>query len=313
MKFLNRLLLASLAVIFAMSLCVTAATAQTSSSKKKKKAAAVAAEKKAERKAERKAEKKVVIEGGNLSGKPGYIISDTAAVLNQGQVMGAVHLSFDTWGNVLQIPIGVSYGITDKIMLNVNTGFYSYGGNKYTIDGVSYGASGTSGINYLNFGGKYGWKNVGDNTGLDIAAGLDFAIGPLSNLYGYTGAFAFDPYGVVTYTLKDGLQLNGKLGLYVQTYSFPTDLTAPEPTSISESFSYFQLDLGVAYPFSRDLTGMGELATNGVIGNGALGGGTPLVVGLRTGKDVQFQGFAGLDLGGTVGLYLGGGIVLLSN
>ncbi len=151
--------------------------------------------------------------------------------------------------------------------------------------------------------------------GLDIAAGLDFGIGPLSTgLYGYT-AFGFDPYGVATYTFPDGFQLNGKLGLYVQSYSatYNTNLPPPYPATVSNSFSYsfFQLDLGAAYPFDSQLSGFAELATNGVIAAGGIGG-TPLLVGIRTGHDVQLQAFGGLDLGGQVGLFVGGGIALFS-
>ena len=242
------------------------------------------------------------IAGANMSGKPGYFFSDTASVLNQGQVMGAPHLTFDTWGSALQIPVGVSYGITDKIMVNVNTSFYTAGG--------------ASGVYYLNFGGKYGFGKVTtDNTDLKVGAGLDFGVGPISNtIYGYS-AIAFDPYGVCTWTLPDGLQFNGKLGLYIQSYSASYSYYNPytnttTTSSISYSPAYFQLDLGAAYPFDPNLTGIAELATNGVVGNGA--GGTPLVVGIRTGHDIQFQAVAGLDLGGVIGLFVGGGVVLIS-
>jgi len=296
MKFWNRLVLGSLVLTLVLGVCVGPAAA---ASKKKKKE-----EKKSEqvvRHHERSSSEKRPIDGLNLSGKPGYFISDTAETLRQSQIAGTAHLTFDTWGSVFQIPVGVSYGITDKLLVNVNTSFYSAGG--------------ASGVYFLNFGGKYGFGNVLKNSdnNLKIAAGLDFGIGPLSNeIYGYS-AFAFDPYGVCTLTLPDGLQLNGKLGLYVQNYS------ANEPTfngttivneSVGFSYSYFQLNLGVAYPFDKDLTGIGELAVNGEV-YGATGG-TPLLVGIRTGHDVQFQALAGLDLGGTVGLFLGGGISLFS-
>jgi hypothetical protein len=160
---------------------------------------------------------------------------------------------------------------------------------------------------------------VAKDQDLKIAAGCDFLIGPLSNGGGGT-EFGFDPYGVATWTLADGLQFNGKIGIYISNYS----VTVPNPAylefgppnnpTISESvgISYFQLDLGAAYPFDKDLTGIAELATNGVYGYGNAGGGTPLIVGLRTGHDVQLQACAGLDLGGVVGLFVGGGVVLIS-
>jgi|SRR5579859_5316740 len=304
MSLCKRAVVVGLALAFVLSLLTGAASAAT---KKKK-----------ESKSESKKEPRRVtsrsglepIDGSNMSAKPGYFISDTAKTLEKGQIMGSGHLTFDTWGSVLQVPVGVSYGITDKITVNVNSAFYYSGGYTYTTPFGSYTGPSNSGIYYLNFGGKYGFGRV--TKGLDIAAGLDFSIGPLSNnIFGYS-AFGFDPYGVATFTLPDGLQFNGKLGLYVQSYGVPTGLPAPFPSSISFSYSYFQLDLGAAYPFDKNLTGIAELATNGVVTNGALGGGTPLLVGIRTGNDVQFQAFGGLDLGGVVGLFVGGGVVLMS-
>ena len=283
MKLLNRWVLGGLTLALALSLC--AGPADAASKKKKKKEEM----KREVHHALMESRGLMPIAGLNISGKPGYFFADTASVLNNGQLAGAAHLTFDTWGNQFQVPFGVSYGITDKITVNVNTAFYS--------------VSGGSGLNYLGFGGKYGFGQVlkDSKLALNIAAGLDFAVGPLSNSLG-TGIFGFDPYGVATLTFPDGLQLNGKLGLYIQTYNFG---------GFSGSWSYFQLDLGVAYPFDKDLTGIAELDTNGVVVAGGVGG-TPLIVGIRTGHDVQLQAFGGLDLGGTVGLLIGGGVVLLS-
>lgn len=286
MKLWNRLVLGSLVLTLALGVCVSPAAA---ASKKKKKE-----EKKEEKKSETRHETrhysdKKVIDGGNIAGRPGYIFADTAYSLEKGQVMGAAHLTFDTWGNVLQIPFGVSYGITDKLLINANTSFYS--------------VTGGSGLNMLNFGGKYSFTTQTPRLG--IAAGLDLGFGPLSNSLG-SGIFSFDPYGVVTYTFPDGLQLNGKLGLYVQTYSYTFG-----PYTFSGSWSYFQFGAGAAYPFDANLTGFAELYTNGVVQFGGLGG-SPLLVGIRTGHDVQFQCFGGLDFGGTTGAFVGGGVVLMS-
>lgn len=278
------------ALVMTLAFCAVPANAASSKKKKETKKEEKKKEEKKETRHEAKHYAKAVIDGGNLAGRPGYIFADTSNTLNKGQVMFGGHLTFDTWGNALQIPFGVSYGITDKLQINANTSFYS--------------VTGASGLNYLNFGGKYGFSSK--NPDLNFAAGLDLGFGPLSNSLG-TGFFNFDPYGTVTYTLPDGLQLNGKLGLYVQTYSYDFG-----PIKVSGSYSFFQLDAGVAYPFSSDLTGFAELATNGVVQGAGLGG-TPLLAGIRTGHDVQFQAFGGLDFGGSVGAFLGGGVVLMSN
>ncbi len=276
MKFWNRLAVGMLALLLALSLGISQSQAAETKSKKKKK----------EEKHEMMVRHHEVYTGGtisgtNVAGKPGYFFADTAEALNKGQVMGAAHLLFNTSGSVLQIPVGVSVGIADKLLLNVNTSFYT--------------VSGFSGLSFLNFGGKYSFGQLGNVKNLDIAAGLDFSVGPLSN---GGGIFGFDPYGVVTYTFSDGFQLNGKLGLYVVTDG-------------GYSVSDFQLDLGAAYPFDKDLTGIAELATNGDV-NAAGVGATPILVGIRTGHDVQLQAFAGLDLGVEAGFFVGGGIVLVS-
>jgi len=312
MSLWSRILVCGLAMTLAVGMSLGSADA---ASKKKRKEAKKEAVK--EVRHERASSSKAVIAGGNMGAKPGYFISDTASTLHKGQVMGALHLTFDTWGNVIQIPVGVSFGITDKLMLNANTSFYSSGGYTITTLYSSSTGPGTSGLYNVNFGGKYGFGRVAK--GLDIAAGLDISIGPISNTLG-ASQFGFDPYGVATWTLPDGLQFNGKLGLYVTSYSVTIPnpafiiLGPPNPPTLTNSVgvSYFQLDLGAAYPFDKNLTGIAELATNGVITTGGLGGGTPLIVGIRTGDAVQFQAFGGLDLGGITGLFVGGGLVLVS-
>lgn len=283
---MKKLALSLFALVMTLAFCAVPADAASS---KKKKKETKKEEKKEVKKPRRMMAEKSVIDGGNLMGRPGYFFGDTANTLQKGQVMGAAHLTLDTWGNVFQIPFGGSFGITDKLQINANTSFYS--------------VTGASGFDYLNFGGKYGFNT--SNRDLAIAAGLDFGFGPLSNSLG-TSVFSFDPYGVVTYTFSDGFQLNGKLGLYVQSYGYDVG-----PIHYSGSWSFFQMDLGAAYPFDSNLTGIAELATNGVVQGGGLGG-TPLLVGIRTGHDVQFQCFGGLDFGGTTGAFIGGGIVLMS-
>jgi hypothetical protein len=274
MKQLNRWFLGGLTLVLALSLCAGPANAASKKKKKKEVVHHVRHEMMGQ---------PMPIAGLNIAGKPGYFFADTASVLHQGQIAGGAHLLFNTSGSVLQIPVGASFGISDKLTVNANTEFYTVGS--------------LSGLSFLNFGGKYGFTDVGHNQNLNIAAGLDFAVGPLSN---GGGVFGFDPYGVVTYTFEDGFQLNGKLGLYIQTFN-------------GGSYSFFQLDLGAAYPFDNDLTGIAELDTNGDIAGGTAGvGATPLLVGIRTGHDVQLQALAGLDLGVNVGLFVGGGIVLVS-
>jgi hypothetical protein len=224
------------------------------------------------------------IDGVNNVGRPGYFYSDTAYVPNKGQVMGAAGIVFYSPGSQLFIPVGAAFGVAENLQLHANTNFYSF--------------SGASGLYYLTFGGKYSFKTKTDN--LLFAAGLDMSVGPLSGPLSTISTFNFDPYGIVTYGFKDGLQLNGQLGLYV-----------PGGSKIGGfSFTpaaYLQLNAGAAYPFDANLTGIAELGVNGL---GSAN--TPLVVGLRTGHDVQLQAFAGLDLAATVGVVIGGNVALVS-
>ncbi|HET9870145.1 MAG TPA: hypothetical protein VFR02_06605, partial [bacterium] len=118
MKFWNRLGMGTLAVLLALSLGLGQSLAAGKKETKKKKEE----KKKEETHHVARMEYRgamMPIAGTNLSGKPGYFFSDTAEPLAKGQWMGAGHLTFDTWGNQFEIPVGVSYGITDKLLVNV--------------------------------------------------------------------------------------------------------------------------------------------------------------------------------------------------
>jgi hypothetical protein len=235
--------------------------------------------------------------GGTTNGvnnvcRPGYFFSDTAFVPNKGQIMGAAGLAFYSVGSQLMVPVGAAYGITDNIDVSVNTNFYT--------------GSGVSGLGNLTVGGKYKFNVATEN--LNIAAGLDLGDGPLTG--GGYSAFYFDPYGVVTYTFADGLQLNGQLGLLVNTgytISYTNPFTHQTSSVSSGSISTFQLNAGASYPIADKLTGIAELDINGLGTSN-----TPLIVGVRTGHDVQLQAFGGLDLAGTVGVLIGGNVALVS-
>ncbi len=282
MKFWSRFVGTSL--IFALALSFGTANAAAKKKKKMEKEVVHHA----------RVERPHPIEGADLNGRPGYFFADTANTPNQGQIMGAAHVWFDSAFNGLSIPFGGAYGITDQIQVHASSSFYAAGG--------------LSGLNFLTFGGKYGFKHVAP--GLNIAAGLDLSIGPL--YVANASALGFDPYGIVTYTFIDGLQLNGQLGVFVpggRSYANPLYGIIPnQPQNISLTPpAYLQFNAGAAYPFDPDLTGIAELAVNGE-GNAA----TPLIVGLRTGHDVQLQAFGGLDLAGQVGVLIGGGVALFS-
>ncbi len=106
-------MVATLSLAIALSLLVSPAMAAT---KKKKKSEAAKKEEKREERHERAMEHKEPIEGLNTSGKPGYFISDTAAVLEQGQIAGAAHFTFDSWGSALEIPVGMTLGLPIKLL-----------------------------------------------------------------------------------------------------------------------------------------------------------------------------------------------------
>ena len=223
------------------------------------------------------------IDGVNNIGRPGYFFSDTAFVPNKGQIMGSAGVAFYSPGSQLIVPVGAAYGITDEIQLHADINFYT--------------GTGISGLGNLTVGGKYKFHIATEN--LLIAAGLDLSDGPLTGS-GFT-SFNIDPYGIVTYSFVDGLQLNCQLGVYIPTTGTKIGAFTYTPPS------YLQLNAGAAYAFDKDLTGIAELDINGQ-GSGA----TPIVVGIRTGHAVQLQAFGGLDLAGTVGVLVGGNIALVS-
>jgi hypothetical protein len=278
MKLLNRLFLSGLALAFVLSLGMSTANADTTSKKKKKKAEVTIVKKKRHVDIVYSSE----INGGNVNGRPGYFYSDTAYTPEKGVFIGGAHAAFYSLGSQLSIPFGGAYGITKDLQVSANTNFYA--------------GSGVSGLGNLTLGGKYAFKISNDH--LKIAAGLDLPIGPLSNS-GYS-TVNFVPYGVGTYNFQDGFQLNGQLGIYIPGgYKIGAFSYTPA--------AFVQLNAGAAYPFSKDLTGIAEFDINGL---GSAN--SPLIAGIRTGHDVQLQAFAGLDLASTVGVLVGGGVVLVS-
>ncbi len=281
MKSLNRWAVTALTFLFVTGLALGTAHADSKKKKKKKDT------KKTEAKKVEHHHKAVVTDstiGVNTNGRPGYFFSDTASTPNKGQAMGAAGLQFNTAGSFFYIPVGGAYGVTPDLQLSANTSFYT--------------GSGISGLSSLTVGGKYHFVSKVER--LNFAGGLDLSIGPLNNSpYSY---FSMDPYGVVTYSFVDGLQLNGQLGVFIPVTGYKIGTITVTPSAV------VQCNLGVSYPFPDKLTGMAELGINGG-GSGV----TPLVGGVRkTFDNVQLQAFAGPDFGGTVGLLIGGSAALLS-
>jgi hypothetical protein len=288
MKTLNRWMQVSLALFLALGLAVGTANAEEKKAEKKKKSEKKKTEQKAEKKEEKKkAEKKVekvsgphaaLVTGPNVNGRPGYFFMDTAVTPEHKQLMLAAGGVFYSLGSQISIPFGASYGIVENLQVHASTSFYS--------------VSGVSGLSNLVFGAKYHFNLKNEH--LSLAAGCDGIVGPLSN--SAFSSFSFVPYGVVSYTLSNGLELNGQLGIYIPGSVTIGPFTVTPP-------SYIQVNLGAAYPFSSDWSGMAELNVNG-LGSGV----TPLVGGIRTNGKVQFQAFGGLDLATTVGVIVGGGL-----
>ncbi len=290
MKFLNRLLLASLAVIFAMSLCVTAATAQTSSSKKKKKAA-VAAEIKAEKKAEKKAERKKIISGTNLDGRAGLFFADTSDVAPVGQWQGSLHATWSSPAasfNSFSFPLGAHYGAAPNVDLSAGVRLDLLSEPSYTIggyDGIPQQTLGGSSTDFtVLLGGKY--KIAANSKDMP-----DFSVGGIIYIPTYTGGdVVFMPKGTVTYVLPSGLLLNGDFGIGIS------------------SATYVECDGGVGFPVSRQVTLIGEIGAN-QYGNAD----SQLALGARFDlSGTKLQALLGVPLNGG-GVLLGAGIILASN
>jgi hypothetical protein len=283
MKSLNRWVATGLFIVFVVGLMLGTAHAESKSKKKKKKVV-------------EHTSSVSLVKSNNLGvnniGRPGYFFSDTAFTPNQNQFTGAAGIQFYSLGSQLNIPFGGSFGITPNIQVHVSENFYT--------------ATGASGLGNLVFGGKY--KFDIPNKELSIAGGLDLSVGPLTNSAYST--FNFDPYGIVTYNFDDGLQLNGQLGIYVPggyTVGGTTIYGIKIPAISYTPPAYLQLNAGASYPVADNLTGIAEIDINGLGSSN-----TPLIVGIRTGKDIQLQAFGGLDLAGSVGILLGGSVALIS-
>lgn len=290
MKLWSRILMGGLVATLALSLMATNADAASKKKKKKEE------KKKTESYSAPMSHHKMIIEGTNVAGRPGFLFSDSAATASKGQIMGAVSPAFYSLGSLFSMPFGGAYGITNDIQVHANTSFLAGGG--------------ASQLGYLVFGGKYGFHHI-STPGLDIAAGLDFAIGPLTN--SVYSQFCFDPYGVVTYAFKDGFTLNGQIGVFIpsgQTVTINPGFGLPSYTFTYTPPAAFQFNADAAYPFDSELTGIAELAANpGTSGSGN----TLLLAGLRTGKtDVKLQGYGGFQFAGTTGVVIGGTLSLFS-
>ncbi len=262
------------------------------------------AKKTAAKKVVKKAPEKQFIEGSNLMGQTGLLWAETAKTTPKGKVGGAAHLAIhsDEFFTVVQVPVGVNFGLSKCLEAGATAEFMSVSPDE---------GDSTSGLGDLTLNGKYQFDTQSD---VKVAAGLDVGIGPLSDDLGESTT-DITPKGMVTYTLKSGVVLNGTLGFvitggYEYTYtSYAYDpitmsVVSREVTADVDPDNYIQLGAGVGIPVSPKLSVIGELGLNAYGDEGSILGG-----GIRTGGKMPLQAMLGIGLGDFApDFVIGGGI-----
>jgi hypothetical protein len=217
---------------------------------------------------------KQYLSGTNLDGRSGLFFGDTSEVAREGQIEGSVHLTYQSSGNEyfsvnnFTIPGGAHFGIAPdfEISAGAQLGIVSYPGGSTT--------------NVLVIGGakyRFAWDREMP----------DFSFGGTVRIPTSGGSISVMPEGTVTYTLENGLLVNGDVGVGIS------------------SGTYVKADIGAGYPISNQITAIAEIGANQA-GNG----GSIFSFGVRGAiSDVKLQGFVGVPLNGG-GALIGGGVIL---
>lgn len=285
MKLMKRIVLGVFALALALAFCVTPADAATKSSKKK-------TEKKAEKKEEKKSEPKhmshsssgsnTYLSGTNTWGRSGLLFADTSEVAGIGNIEGAAHLTYSSpasgFSNV-NIPFGGHFGVANNLELSAAGVIGIFSSPAVTILGFTYGGDvSTFGI---DLGAKYKIDLKGNGPTPSLSVGGDILI-PTNG-----GSAIVTPRGTISYTLNNGMLLNGDVGIHIA------------------GGSYVSVDAGVGVPLSNNFTGIVELGANQAGNGGSMLGG-----GVRVGSgQFKFQGLLGIPLNGG-GVQIGGGVIL---
>ncbi len=284
MKLFNRLVLLSLAVIFALGLCVSQANADSSTTHKTKK-------KNADTRASGSSKAlKNVVTGTNLEGRAGLFYGDTSEVAKVGQWEGTLHATW--WSpyatyNDFSFPLGAHFGAADNVDLSAGVKLNLATSPSVNVPATPFTPAYSSGGSTTNFevllGGKYKIKG----TTSDMP---DYSVGGVIYIPTSGGSVVVMPKGTVTYVLPSGLLLNGDVGIGISTVT------------------YVEVDGGVGFPVSNKITLIGELGANQFgYADSQLGLGARFALGGTT----KAQALLGVPLSGG-GVLLGAGIILAS-
>lgn len=288
MKNWNRWILGGSIMILALSFCV--GTSYAAQKKKKK-----AVEEETTTTIERTIQpSKHYLTGANLDGRSGLFYGDTSEVAREGAWEGSAHLTYQSIGyynsseSLIGIPVGAHFGIAKDFELSAGAQLdidsfpsYTYRSPYYPFTEVTV-AGGSSTYFTVMGGAKY--RFAGDR---DMP---DFSFGGNIRIPTYTGGqVVVMPEGTVTYTLTNGLLLNGDMGVGIS------------------NTTYIKADIGAGYPISEQVTGIAEIGANQAGYTGSV-----FAFGVRAAiSDIKFQGLVGVPLnGGSV--LVGGGIILAS-
>ena len=282
---MKKLVLGLFALVMTVAFCAGPANAASKKKKTETKKEEKKETKKSENRSSSSGSSKHYLSGTNTWGRSGLLLGDTSEVAGVGSIEGAAHLTYSSpasgYSN-LDIPFGGHFGVAENLELSAAGEFLIFDTPSYTFGPFTIPATSSSSF-AIDLGGKYKIKLKGDGPKPDLSVGGDVLI-PTSG-----GSAIFTPRGTVSYTLNNGMLLNGDLGIHISTGT------------------YVSFDAGVGYPFSNNLTGIAEIGANQA-GNG----GSELAGGVRVGADqFKFQALLGIPLNGG-GVMIGGGVILAS-
>lgn len=263
-------------IVTALTLALSLSVAPAQAAKKKKKEKEKKETKREAKSTSYEAPRKHYLTGTDLEGRSGLFYGQTSDVAATGAWEGSLHA---TWQSLYAgvdyfgFPIGAHFGLDKNLEMSLGASL-----NLLSVPGL------TDTHFTIQGGAKYRIAGEGRNA-------PDFSVGGTLYVPTYTGGeVVFMPEGTCTYTLKNGLTLNGDFGIGIS------------------GTTYVKLDGGVAYPLSPKVTGIAEIGANQATYQDsmfAIGGRFAL------GDSTKAQALLGVPLNGG-GVLIGAGIILAS-
>jgi hypothetical protein len=236
------------------------------------------------------------VNGTTQDGRIGMFFTQAAEApaVGHGNITAAINFASSSGYSAFDMPsVGINYGIVKnmEIAASLPLRIVSPEGGDSQI-----------GLGSVSFGGKY----VIPSQNVNFGVGLDIALGPISEDLGWRTT-VITPKGLVTYRVpgSTGIVLNGEFGIGFWSMGDRTyDVMGYRVTVDGGSDSFIQVKAGVGIPFTKTLTGIGELGVNQFGDSGSA-----MAFGIRTGTKTKLQALVAVGLGdGAPDVTLGGAV-----